>query len=226
MNLLTNVNQHKSDMNDTPDRTNATQKPQIHIVNLPDIKTELNCMELFQNNTYTIEAAIKYQDENPAVIAPNEDFTKLNCKFFIQRRRYIMSTITEEEANFPISFSIMAYKDVEQVERLLRAIYRPQNYYCIHVDQSAATDVKQGLAAISGCFPNVEMASRLIDVEWGLWTVVEAELVCMKDHLRYHDWRYHINLAGQEFPLKTNLELVRILKAFNGSNVVQGSTTM
>ena len=48
----------------------------------------------------------------------------------------------------------------------------------------------------------------------------------MKDHLRYTDWKYHINLAGQEFPLKTNLELVRILKAFNGSNLIQGSTDM
>ncbi len=36
-------------------------------------------------------------------------------------------------------------------------------------------------------------------------------------------WKYYINLTGQEWPLKTNLELVRILKAVNGSNLIVGS---
>jgi hypothetical protein len=29
---------------------------------------------------------------------------------------------------------------------------------------------------------------------------------------------YYLNMAGQEFPLRTNLELVRILKLYNGTN--------
>lgn len=34
-------------------------------------------------------------------------------------------------------------------------------------------------------------------------------------------WRYYINLTGQEFMLKTNLEIVRYLEALNGSNDVE-----
>ena len=37
-------------------------------------------------------------------------------------------------------------------------------------------------------------------------------------------FRYFINLTGQEFPLKTNGEIVEILRALNGSNIVQGDT--
>ena len=39
-----------------------------------------------------------------------------------------------------------------------------------------------------------------------------------------HISRYFINLTGQEFPLKTNGELVEILKTLNGSNVVMGNS--
>ncbi|KAK2139755.1 hypothetical protein LSH36_1633g00022 [Paralvinella palmiformis] len=38
------------------------------------------------------------------------------------------------------------------------------------------------------------------------------------------DWNYLITLAGQMFPLKTNLDIVRILKSLNGSNAVAAVT--
>lgn len=39
----------------------------------------------------------------------------------------------------------------------------------------------------------------------------------------YVKWRYFINLTGQEFPLKTNKELVKILKSFKGANDISGT---
>ena len=33
-------------------------------------------------------------------------------------------------------------------------------------------------------------------------------------------WKYYINLPSQAFPLKTNEELVKILKIYNGSNII------
>ena len=45
----------------------------------------------------------------------------------------------------------------------------------------------------------------------------------MKDLLHKHShWKYFINLTGEEFPLKTNLELVRILSVYGGANDVWG----
>ena len=144
-----------------------------------------------------------------------------DCDVFIRERGYIIKTMTSEEENFPIAYSILMYKDVNQVERLLRAIYRPQNYYCIHVDKKASENVSTSIRGISNCFNNVFVTSHSVDVIWGTFTVLEPELICMKELWRYRKWKYFINLTGQEFPLKTNLDLVRILKAYNGANDVE-----
>ena len=49
----------------------------------------------------------------------------------------------------------------------------------------------------------------------------------MKDLLQYNsDWKYVINLPSQEFPLKTNEDLVHILQILNGSNEIKGSASM
>ncbi len=37
------------------------------------------------------------------------------------------------------------------------------------------------------------------------------------------DWKYFLNLVGQEFPLKTNLQLVKILQTLDGANIIHGS---
>ena len=110
-----------------------------------------------------------------------------------------------------------------QVLNLLRAIYRPQNYYCLHVDLKTAEDVQQAIKAVANCFHNVFLASRSLNVTWGQFSVLEPELICMQDLWNHKDWRYFINLTGQEFPLRTNHELVKILTAYNGMNDVDGT---
>ena len=37
-------------------------------------------------------------------------------------------------------------------------------------------------------------------------------------------WKYVLNLCGQDFPLKTNLDIVRILKSFHGYNNMETFT--
>ncbi|XP_059156034.1 beta-1,3-galactosyl-O-glycosyl-glycoprotein beta-1,6-N-acetylglucosaminyltransferase-like [Physella acuta] len=134
-----------------------------------------------------------------------------------------MSSLTLEEEEFPIAYTIMAYKDSEMVERLLRAIYRPQNYYCIHVDLKSEESFYSAISAISQCFHNVFLTTRRISVRWGRFSVLEPELICMKELSRYKKWKYFINLTGQEFPLKTNYQIVKILKAFRGANSINGT---
>ncbi|OWF39224.1 beta-1,3-galactosyl-O-glycosyl-glycoprotein beta-1,6-N-acetylglucosaminyltransferase-like [Mizuhopecten yessoensis] len=148
-----------------------------------------------------------------------EKLTK-DCRIFKHRRKYITSYLTQEEREFPIAYSMVVYKDLEQVERLLRAIYRPQNHYCIHVDLKVKTNFRETLSKITDCFENVFITKKSIDVRWGKFSVLEPELVCMSELWKYKNWKYFINLTGQDFPLRTNAELVKILKFFNGSNDV------
>ena len=66
-----------------------------------------------------------------------------------------------------------------------------------------------------------------MQVKWGDLSVITPEMNCMRDFVRYYRGRfnYFINLAGQEFPLRTNLEFVQIAKIFNGSNDIAGSVS-
>ena len=46
----------------------------------------------------------------------------------------------------------------------------------------------------------------------------------MSDMLNINpNWKYYLNLASQAFPLKTNAQLVKILKTYNGSNDIESS---
>jgi hypothetical protein len=189
----------------------------------PTVGRAVDCSAVFREDAEAIQEAIDYDEQHPKVV--NSDLTYIDmtsdCQVFIDERGYMMEPMNEEESNFPIAYSILSYKEVESTERLLRAIYRVQNVYCIHVDEKSDGDFKRGLAAVASCFPNVFMSSRSIPIQWSEWSLVEAELVCMKDLVQFSNWRYHINLTGQEFPLKTNLELVQMLTAFNGSNLLE-----
>ena len=114
--------------------------------------------------------------------------------------------------------------DEEQTERLLRLIYRPHNVYCIHVDANSETEFHKRLESIAKCLNNVFTAKPSISVHWGQVSVVHAELLCMRQLLdRHKRWRYFINLVGRDFPLRTNYELVKILKAYDGANDVDAS---
>ncbi|ELT88514.1 hypothetical protein CAPTEDRAFT_121732, partial [Capitella teleta] len=132
--------------------------------------------------------------------------------------------VTQEEKDFPIAFSMLMYENVEQFERLLTAIYRPQNLYCIHVDAKSLRSTHNAVQAIASCFPNVFVAARLVDIHWGEFSLLDAELSCVRDLFDHGmTWKYYINLTGREFPLKTNRELVEILKSYQGGNDVDGT---
>jgi hypothetical protein len=184
-----------------------------------------NCAALFAGDKHVHNMTLQYQEAHPKQPVGDEAVLRMaqNCDSFRRERKYIMTPVNEEEAEFPIAFSLLLYKETEMVERLLRAIYRPQNVYCIHVDQTSPKIVHDAMATIVRCFKNVFVASQVVDVQWGLFNQLKAELVCMEDLWKYTKWKYFINLTGQEFPLKTNLDIVKILKAYHGGNSIASS---
>ncbi|ESO83625.1 hypothetical protein LOTGIDRAFT_73453, partial [Lottia gigantea] len=146
-----------------------------------------------------------------------------DCDKFTSQMGYITDSSSQEEKDFPIAFGILVFKDLDQVERLLRAIYRPHNVHCIHIDSKSSIEFYMALKSIVSCLPNVWIASKHVDVRWGTFTVLEPEIVCLRElYAHKTKWRYYINLTGQEFPLKTNYELVKILKSYQGANDILG----
>ncbi|XP_002734297.1 beta-1,3-galactosyl-O-glycosyl-glycoprotein beta-1,6-N-acetylglucosaminyltransferase-like [Saccoglossus kowalevskii] len=194
----------------------------------PKLTNGVQCADIMQDTNHSMQINTKTK-KAVKVILPDKIFLNLttDCHWFAHSRGYLSKPVLQEELEFPLAFGILVYKTVHQVEQLLRTIYRPHNIYCIHVDKKAATIVHDGLQAIANCFDNVFIAKRLMNVVWGTITVVEAELSCQSDTLeRNKKWKYYINLTGQEFPLKTNLEIVRILREFHGQNDIMTSRSL
>ncbi|KAK3105038.1 hypothetical protein FSP39_015825 [Pinctada imbricata] len=184
----------------------------------------VNCGRLFAGDKNEIGLARTLMKNYSVSKSPEEYIEDAkDCPSYIEKNMFIMSSLTDEELNFPLAYSILLYKDVSQFEILLRAIYRPQNFYCVHVDLKSEKNIYDAVSGIAGCFDNVIMTSERFNVSWGKYSILEPEFSCMKQLLKYKKWKYFINLTGQEYPLRTNAELVKILGAFNLANDVEGT---
>ncbi|XP_009989519.1 PREDICTED: N-acetyllactosaminide beta-1,6-N-acetylglucosaminyl-transferase, isoform A-like, partial [Tauraco erythrolophus] len=146
-----------------------------------------------------------------------------SCTEYIVGNHYITRALSAEEAAFPVAYVVTLHKEFETFERLFRAVYTPQNVYCVHVDAKAPAAFRQAVRRLVGCFPNAFLASRVERVVYGGISRLRADLHCMRDLLASAvPWRYLLNACGQDFPLKTNREIVRLLKGFGGKNVTPG----
>lgn len=189
---------------------------------LSNYTDDVNCEKILEGN-FTESCKWSQYHEQPTVSDETmiKEFT--DCQQWLTRRNYPTEPNSKEEAEFPLAFSISMHGNVEQMERLLRLIYWPQNLYCIHVDKRSSNFTHEAINRLSNCFPNV-FVTKSEYVYWAGFGVLQSVLNCMSDtltHFSEHKWRYFLNLAGQDFPLKTNLELVKIFTLLNGSNDVE-----
>lgn len=153
-----------------------------------------------------------------------------NCSNLRKMYRFPMTSeddqVTDEELQFPLAYSILTHNNIHQTTLLLTAIYRSHNIHCIHLDQKASPESLQALESVSKCFPNVFLSTKRIRVVYASVSRLLADIACMNDLLAIpktlYDWKYLINLCSQDFPLRTNKEIVEQLKVFKGFNSIGG----
>ncbi|XP_060926424.1 beta-1,3-galactosyl-O-glycosyl-glycoprotein beta-1,6-N-acetylglucosaminyltransferase-like [Limanda limanda] len=185
-----------------------------------------NCSGILQGGREALEQAkllTTTKDFTDSVHIPDEHYMNAtkDCSAFKLRRKYLTSPLSQEEEDFPLAYSMVVHHKVQNFERLLRAIYTPQNIYCVHVDKKAKSSFLFAVLAITTCFPNIFMVTQPVDVVYAAWPRVQADLNCMADlYNSSTKWKYFINLCGQDFPLKTNLEIVRTLRSLSGGNSI------
>ena len=205
--------------------TDSTEiRHRVHEKFYKSIKTsaKVDCDGIISGNQKSIDDAksrLKYFKRDAIDI--NTYLNLSNCETFKSERGYVDHPLSATEREFPLAFGIIVYTDVELAERLLRAIYRPHNFYCFHVDRKSDKKIKSAFINLSSCFDNVLVVPNPVDVRWGKHTLLQSELLCMHYLWSAKSWKYYINLTGHEFPLKTNLEIVKILQAMDGANVAQ-----
>ncbi|XP_003787766.1 beta-1,3-galactosyl-O-glycosyl-glycoprotein beta-1,6-N-acetylglucosaminyltransferase 7 [Otolemur garnettii] len=147
-----------------------------------------------------------------------------NCSRISQGLHFITRPLSAEEGNFSLAYIITTHKQLAMFVQLLRAIYVPQNVYCIHVDEKAPKKHKTAVQTLVNCFENVFIASKRKKVAYTGFTRLQADINCMRDlvHSKFQ-WNYVINLCGQDFPIKTNKEIIHYLRSkWNDKNITPG----
>ncbi|KAI4561013.1 hypothetical protein MJG53_017642 [Ovis ammon polii x Ovis aries] len=159
----------------------------------------------------------------PKKNALKSTFSETTCHEYVAQSHYITEALSEEEAGFPLAYVMTIHKDFSTFERLFRAIYMPQNVYCVHVDEKATDTFKGSVKQLLSCFPNAFLASKMESVVYGGISRLQADLNCIKDLVASEvPWKYILNTCGQDFPLKTNREIIQHLKGFKGKNITPG----
>ncbi|NWW44179.1 GCNT3 acetylglucosaminyltransferase, partial [Pedionomus torquatus] len=187
---------------------------------------KINCSGIIRGDEKAIQEAQLNSLEiaNKKVSLTPSDYLNMtkDCSNFRRTRRFIEFPLSQEEAEFPIAFSMVIHEKIEMFERLLRSIYTPQNIYCVHVDSKSPADFQEAVRAIVACFPNVFVASHLESVVYASWSRVQADLNCMQDLLQSPvQWHYMLNTCGTDFPIKTNAQIVRALRLLRGQNSME-----
>lgn len=92
----------------------------------------------------------------------------------------------------------------------------------------------ESVKSIVSCFNNVFITTKLERIVYAGFNRLKADINCMTDLIKPNfehanlkgknftlEWKYLLNMASTEFPLRTNYELARILHMFNGANDIE-----
>lgn len=150
---------------------------------------------------------------------PNSYFNEStkNCARFRLVRNYPEVPHSNYEAQYPVAYLVGVKEHAEQVERLLRAIYAPQNLYCLYsLNQTSSSafpdsELAVALSLISGCFSNVivKTTGASDNKSYRRSNRHGAPYqACLDTVLAHRDWKYLLMTAEGDFPLAINREIV------------------
>ncbi|XP_069606400.1 beta-1,3-galactosyl-O-glycosyl-glycoprotein beta-1,6-N-acetylglucosaminyltransferase 4 [Ranitomeya imitator] len=190
-----------------------------------DSSSSINCTAIYEMEPMEIGKGLQLRRRHIFDLEDSDVVTLTNnCATYRNLRRYDDKLISQEEKDFPIAYSLVVHKGAISVERLLQTIYSPTNVYCIHYDQKSPSHFKKAMINLAKCFPNVFIASKLEPVFYAHISRLQADLNCLSDLLKSPvQWKYVINLCGQDMPLKSNYELVSELKKLKGKNMLEST---
>ena len=153
----------------------------------------------------------------------DEFYTKAkNCSYVRDLLSMDNFYISDTEKKFPLAYVILFHNSPQQIMRLLRAIYRPHNVYCLHLD-GKAKNLIHAFRKLASCFDNIVIPDELVEVTYMHISMVDAQLTCLR-YLTYNyqpvQWKYANILCGKELPFNSNRVMVDTLSKLNGDTVI------
>uniref|UniRef100_A0A0K0ER97 Glycosyltransferase family 92 protein n=1 Tax=Strongyloides stercoralis TaxID=6248 RepID=A0A0K0ER97_STRER len=169
----------------------------------------LNCTKILIGDKKYIQKVIKKRYVNNDI----SNNLNLSCDEIRSRGYYPSKPLSEIEKNYPIAYARNVYSDYYLVELQFLISYAPQNHYCFAIDKKTQL-FRQKMESLAKCFDNVYIPESSYDMTSGGKNQAFSSYECMK-YLIKKKWKYLFILQNDDFPLKTNYELVKILLARN-----------
>jgi hypothetical protein len=114
-----------------------------------------------------------------------------------------------------LNYIILVHKNPEQVGRLVRRLRSKNSFFYVHVDSKASIDPFRSLLSVN---PNLRFVKKREDGKWGSLGIVKAVLRALQQILQDKRTGYCILLSGQDYPLKSNAEIVDFFANNHGCN--------
>ncbi|VDD92601.1 unnamed protein product [Enterobius vermicularis] len=122
--------------------------------------------------------------------------------------------------DFSIAHVRIVYKDYHLHELMLSLLYSSTNVFCYSIDSKASAVFKEQMQNLSTCFPNVYISPIQYNVDSSGHNMDRAFISCFSIIRNLSYWQYATVMQNYDLPVKTDKEMLRILKVLNGSNSI------
>lgn len=111
-----------------------------------------------------------------------------------------------------IAYIILAHKLPDQLVRLVKKLNTGDTSFFIHVDKKSSYETYKRIADSLSVYKNVTFIKRY-KTEWGQVSCIKAQLEGIEALLAGgNEFDYAINLSGQDYPIKSNNYIQKILR--------------
>jgi len=109
---------------------------------------------------------------------------------------------------------IAVHKNVDQVNRLIRALTHPEISIYVHID-------RKSIIHADDLLPQVRIINDSVDVTWGTYSQVQATINALREILiRERHFDYVTYISGQDYPIMTNDAILESLEKNRGKELM------
>ena len=168
------------------------------------------------SNTNKLKSQFWYDDQ--MVISRTSDCEKYFKQFVPVAGVDEKYLLYENSSNAPLAFSHLVHTQSAILEVFLAMYFRPNNFYCIHVDKKSNKIFKKAITNLINCYSHKTKHGKIFilsktdsfSVDWGENTMLKADLKCLSKLLALNHqrsrairWSHSVSMAGSELPIVT-----------------------
>ena len=120
-----------------------------------------------------------------------------------------------------VAYLIMGHKEPTQILRLIAALRDSAAFFVVHIDKRASDEVYSPLRDYAAAHPEVHLATRVL-CYWGDFGIARSMIECISTTVRSGlDFDYAVLLSGQDYPIKTGIQIKEFLTKNKGSEFIE-----